>query len=100
MLSDVSERVNYGGLSCNELLERMFSSLHGAEIRGLYNGDVSRYGEDDSRADLALCSYLAFWTNNDLQMMDSLFRKSGLMRPKWDERRGSQTYGAMTLARR
>ncbi len=42
MLSDVSERVNYGGLSGNELLERMFSSLHGAEIRGLYNGDVSR----------------------------------------------------------
>lgn len=99
VLSDVSGRVNLEGLSGNELLERMFSSLHGAEIRGLYNGDVSRYGEDDSRADLALCSYLAFWTNNDLQMMDSLFRKSGLMRSKWDEKRGNQTYGAMTLAK-
>ena len=99
VLSDVSERVNLEGLSGNDLLERMFNSLHGAEIRGLYNGDVSRYGEDDSRADLALCSYLAFWTNNDLQMMDSLFRKSGLMRSKWDEKRGNQTYGAMTLAK-
>lgn len=99
VLSDVSERVNLEGLSCNELLERMFSSLHGAEIRGLYNGDVSGYGDDDSRADLALCSYLAFWTNNDLQIMDSLFRKSGLMRSKWDEKRGSETYGEKTLRR-
>ncbi|MBR0279199.1 MAG: hypothetical protein IJQ75_04385 [Synergistaceae bacterium] len=97
VLLDVSERVNLEGLSGNELLERMFSSLHGAEIRGLYDGDVSRYGGDDSRADLALCSYLAFWTNNDLRMMDSLFRQSGLMRSKWDEKRGGQTYGMMTL---
>ncbi len=99
VLSDVSEGVNLEGLSGNDLLERMFNSLHGAEIRGLYKGDVSGYGEDDSCADLALCSYLAFWTNNDLQMMDSLFRKSGLMRSKWDEKRGNQTYGAMTLAK-
>lgn len=77
----------------------MFSSLHGEEIRRLFSGDVSGYGGDDSRADLALCSYLAFWTNNDLQMMDSLFRQSGLMRSKWDEKRGNQIYGGMTLAR-
>ena len=31
--------------------------------------------------------------------MDRLFRRSGLMRPKWDERRGDRTYGARTLAR-
>ena len=29
--------------------------------------------------------------------MDSLFRQSALMRPKWDEKRGSQTYGEITL---
>ena len=61
MLLGVSEDVNFGGLSSNELLERMFIALHGAEIRGLYNRDISRYAGDESRADLALCSYLAFW---------------------------------------
>ena len=29
----------------------------------------------------------------------ALFRQSGLMRPKWDERRGAQTYGELTIAR-
>ena len=81
----------------SELLEKMFNSRNGSEIRALFNGDISRYSDDESRADLALASHLAFWTNNDLSKMDSLFRQSALMRPKWDEKRGSQTYGEMTL---
>ncbi len=31
--------------------------------------------------------------------MDKLFRRSGLMRPKWDSKRGSETYGSKTIAR-
>ena len=84
-------------VSADELLEAMFNSRHGGEIRALFGGDTSAYANDDSRADLALCSYLAFWTNNDIALMDNLFRQSKLMRPKWDERRGNQTYGQMTL---
>ena len=67
--------------------------------RALCGGDTSGYGGDESRADLALCSYLAFWTNNDTARMDALFRQSGLMRRKWDEKRGAQTYGQMTIAK-
>ena len=96
---DVSGGVNFEGPAGNELLERMFCSLHGAEIRRLYGGDISGYGGDESRADLALCSYLAFWTNNDLREMDRMFRRSGLMRPKWDEKRGMQTYGMLTMSK-
>src|SRR5262249_44036992 len=40
---------------------------------------------------------LAFWTDKDRQHMDRIFRSSGLMRPKWDERRGSKTYGDRTI---
>ena len=94
-----SEKVISDGLYDSELLDRMFNSQHGAEIRALFNGDTSAYGDDESRADLALCSYFAFWTNNDLQMMDALFRQSGLMRKKWDEKRGAQTYGQMTISK-
>ena len=81
------------------LLEKMFNSQHGAEIRALFGGDTSSYANDDSRADLALCSYLAFWTNNDTSRIDCLFRQSGLMRRKWDEKHGVQTYGEMTISK-
>ncbi len=59
-----------------------------------------RYGySSQSEADLALCSILAFWTGKDSEWIDRLFRKSGLMRGKWDEYRGDQTYGQLTIAK-
>ena len=97
--SSDSLRENETDVADNELLEIMFASQHGDKIRALFNGDILSYGDDESRADLALCSYLAFWTNNDTSRMDNLFRKSGLMRPKWDEKHGAQTYGAMTISK-
>ncbi|MFR3973429.1 MAG: hypothetical protein ACLTZH_09265 [Subdoligranulum sp.] len=42
---------------------------------------------------------LAFWLGADKTRMDAAFRSSGLYRPKWDERRGADTYGNLTLAR-
>ena len=92
-----SEVVFQNDLTDSELWDKMFSSQHGREILALYQGDTSGYGDDHSRADLALCSHLAYWTNSDELRMDRMFRESGLMRAKWDERHGEQTYGAMTL---
>ena len=40
----------------------------------------------------------AFWTGPDQERIDRLFRRSGLMRPKWDERHGAQSYGERTIA--
>ena len=91
------EMVFQNDLTDRELWDKMFSSQHGREILSLYQGDTSGYGDDHSRADLALCSHLAYWTNSDELQMDRMFRESGLMRAKWDERHGGQTYGAMTL---
>ena len=94
-----SNEVFFSGLTDSELWQRIFSSQHGREIFELYRGNISAYGEDHSRADLALCSHLAYWTNCDEAQIDRMFRDSGLMRPKWDERHGAQTYGAMTIAK-
>ena len=80
-----------------EILEKMFNSRHGREIRELYEGNISAHNNDWSRADLALCHHLAYWTGGDERLIDELFRQSKLMRPKWDERHGAQTYGAMTI---
>jgi P4 family phage/plasmid primase-like protien len=81
-------------LEDTELLEK---AKQGDKFRRLWNGDTSIHSGDHSRADLALCSKLAFWTGGDERRIDSLFRKSGLMRDKWDEQRGSETYGEMTV---
>ena len=80
-----------------ELWRKMFSSRQGVEILSLFQGDLSRHSNDHSRADLALVNHLAYWTNCDVVCMDRMFRQSGLMRPKWDEQRGEQTYGQKTL---
>ena len=63
------------------------------------SGDCSAQGGDRSAADMALCSQLAFWCAGDAARMDRIFRRSGLMRDKWDSRRGGTTYGAQTIER-
>jgi len=85
------------GVDDHVLLERMFAAANGEKIRRLFAGDTSDHGGDDSSADMALCMHLAFWTGRDAARMDALFRMSGLMRPKWDERRRDSTYGADTI---
>ena len=39
---------------------------------------------DWSSADAALCSHLAFYTGKNCERMDTLFRRSSLMRDKWN----------------
>jgi len=62
------------------------AARNGASFTKLWNGDTSEYDGDDSRADLALCSMLAFWTGNNQDRIDTLFRQSGLYREKWERK--------------
>ena len=78
------------------LLERARSARNGADFARLWAGDCSGY-QSQSEADLALCNRLAFWTGRDLERMDQLFRRSGLMRDKWDRPQSGSTYGRITL---
>lgn len=85
-------------LSDHELIDKALSAKNGAKFSALWNGDTSGYASH-SDADLALCSLLAFWCQKDAGRMDRLFRSSGLIREKWDERRGEQTYRQLTIDR-
>ena len=78
------------------LWQLMFKSQKGEKIKALFNGDTSAYNNDDSRADLALCNYLALWTNSDTVRIDRMFRQSKLMRPKWTQG-NNPTYGERTI---
>ena len=66
------------------LLQMVGTDIVGDKILKLWQGDLSAYDGDHSRADPALCCHLAFWTNYDPDRIDRLFRQSGLMRPKWN----------------
>lgn len=85
-------------LSDREILDHAYAASNGANIRALFeSGDCSPYGGDESAADMALVSHLAFWAGADAARIDQLFRSSALYRPKWDARRGQQTYGQRTI---
>jgi putative DNA primase/helicase len=78
------------------LLAQARAARNRTKFAALWAGDTTGYGSP-SEADLALCCVLALWTHDPAQN-DRLFRQSGLMRPKWDAKRGVQTYGERTLA--
>ena len=81
----------------NVVINKMFDSKKGEEIKKLFEGDWTGY-ESQSEADQGLCNHLAYWTNNDSEQMDRLFRSSGLYRDKWDEKRPpNTTYGFITI---
>jgi primase/DNA polymerase family protein/DNA primase RepB-like protein len=86
-------------LADTQVLAEAMGARNGAKVRALYRGDWSGY-PSQSEADLALCALLAFWTRDPAQI-DRLFRLSGLMRDKWDERHfaNDATYGEETVAR-
>lgn len=80
-----------------DIIRRACAAKNGAKFARLMRGDMSDYNGDHSRADLAFCCMLAYWTRGNKRQMDSIIRQSGLMRGKWDEARGAQTYGDRTL---
>lgn len=84
-------------LTDGEIIEKAMNAKNGAEFLSLWRGDTSKYNGDESRADLALCNMLAFWSNGNADTIDRLFRQSGLMRDKWDRATGQSTYGGITV---
>lgn len=82
-----------------ELIEEILGARYGVALSRLWMGDVSLHGGDHSNADYALCRELRIKLGLDPVAIDALFRQSGLMRSKWDDRRGAQTYGQVTIRR-
>ncbi|PTF10537.1 DNA primase [Staphylococcus equorum] len=85
-------------LTTDEIIEIAINNkANGDKFTTLYEGDWTTLFGDQSSADMSFASYLAFWTNRDAEKMDEIFRQSNLYRAKWDEKRGHDTYGNITL---
>lgn len=82
-----------------EIIDKARSCRTGGLFQMLYAGNWEGMYASQSEADLALCNHLAFWTQRDTAQMDRIFRSSGLMRAKWDQKRSGSTYGAITIGK-
>lgn len=82
--------------TASDIMELAFNAKNGDKFRALYGGDTSGYSSQ-SEADMAFCNMLAFWCRCDADIMDSIYRQSGLMRDKWDRQQSGSTYGTLTI---
>ncbi|OCN06373.1 nucleoside triphosphatase [Erysipelotrichaceae bacterium MTC7] len=94
MINPNLERDSY--LSDESVLEKAMKAANGEKFKKLWNADTTGYSSH-SEADAALCSMLAFYCNGNMKQVDRLFRQSALYRDKWDEQRGADTYGNLTI---
>lgn len=83
-------------LSDDSVVRLASDSRQGEKFKALWNGEILE-GKSHSDADMSLASILAFWCGGDTGQMDRLFRRSGLMRSKWDRVQSGSTYGALTM---
>jgi putative DNA primase/helicase len=74
------------------------SRKSGAKFASLWARRWNDHFNSRSEADSSVVFTLAFYTK-DAGQIDRIFRRSGLMRDKWDEQHGQQTYGEMTIAK-
>jgi hypothetical protein len=81
--------------SDDDLIARARSAQDGGKFARLWDGHWEGNYDSQSEADSALCMKLAFWTNRDAGRIDALFRRSGLMREKWNRK----DYREVTIAR-
>ncbi|WP_224450449.1 hypothetical protein [Haloprofundus salilacus] len=98
--TETESSVKRGGLSDSEVIEKAVGASNGAKFERLWNGNTSGY-DSNSEADMALSCLLAFWSGGNKAQMDRLFRRSGLLRGKWDDVHyaDGSTYGEKTIER-
>lgn len=85
-------------LSDESVYTKASKSKQGEKFNALWNGEIPD-GKSPSEADMALAEILAFWCGGDTEQMDRLFRRSGLLRNKWDRVQSGSTYGMLTLTK-
>lgn len=82
------------GLDDQAVLDLLGKARNRDKFQSLWGGDISAY-PSHSEADIALCSLIAFYTQDEKQI-DRIFRASGLYREeKWD--RNGDSYSSRTI---
>jgi hypothetical protein len=86
-------------LSDNEIIELACKKPRtGDKFRSLWDGNWNDHYNSASEADSSVVFTLAYYTK-DAAQIDRIFRQSKLMRAKWDQWHGSESYGATTISK-
>ena len=87
---------NTNNRTADEVLRLLRRAKNATTFERLFRGDIQHGSQSES--DLALCSMIAFYTQ-DPEVIDVIFRQSGLMRDKWDQKHygDGRTYGQGTI---
>ena len=75
-----------------EIWNRLFYSDRGDAHMRLYDGDLSISQGDHSLGVIMLANQLAWLTDFDVARMRRLLYETGLVRPKWEEKRSNMTW--------
>ena len=99
VVSEISKLQKIGNdLNIDEIIERAYKSKNGIRFKLFMEGGWESFYDSTSEADLGFANDLAYWTAQDYDKMQLIYRKSDLMRDKWDDSRGkNSTYGRETL---
>lgn len=81
----IAAQVRTQSLEDKAILELCQAARNADKFNNLYAGEIGYYGGDHSAADLALCTLLAFYTQ-DAAQIKRIFEGSGLSRDKWDRK--------------
>jgi hypothetical protein len=81
-------------LDDDTIIQKALGARNSQKFATLWAGEFGDY-PSQSEADQALCRALVFWTE-DPEQIDRIFRRSGLMRNKWNEH---PTYAKWTITK-
>jgi putative DNA primase/helicase len=84
-------------VSEDEVLERIMNGKEADENMRLMNGNWKGRYTSQSEADIRLLNALAYFTDKNPSLMESMFRRSGLMRPKFDEKEKGTYKGSLEI---
>ncbi len=82
------------------VFDKILASGDAERFKQFQSGDWAALGyPSQSEGDLALAGMLARHAGPHPEQIDRLFRTTGMFRDKWDEMRGTSTYGDSTVAK-
>lgn len=98
----VNPQINKGqtgkaALPEGEIIKRALASKNSDRFMKFMFGGWEQSFSSQSEADMSFANALSFWCNKDFVVMESIFRKSSLMREKFDRQRNGVTYGIELL---
>lgn len=83
-------------LADDEIINKLSRAKNADKFNRLFSGNWQGDYPSQSEGELAFCNIVAFYSQN-VDQIDSIVRKSGLYREKWDSKRGDSTYGRDTI---